>query len=103
MVFGPSPPQYDAMQQSNAAALVESENQEADMSTEYRFRRRTKWDETRRSERMRFVGSAIGLWAVCATGIYLIGPAERELNAPAVMPVHAMAERAHATIAAYQP
>lgn len=34
-------------------------------------------------EAARFLGSAVSLWAVCATGIYLIGPAESELVADA--------------------
>ena len=39
---------------------------------------------TRRwTEAARFLGSAVSLWAVCAAGIYLIGPVESELVADA--------------------
>lgn len=33
---------------------------------------------TRRVEALRFIRSAVVLWLLCATGIYLIGPAEHE-------------------------
>ena len=48
------------------------------MNSRSRFRRPDGWDASRRTERMRFLRSAFGLWAVCAGGIYLIGPADME-------------------------
>lgn len=72
------------------------------MNTEYQRRRRDRSEASRR-ERMRFVGSAVGLWAVCATGVYLIGPGEEGLESPA-SPVHSQSlVRASASVAAYQP
>jgi len=47
------------------------------MNMGYGFDRRDE-RESRRRERIRFIGSAIGLWALCATGIYLTGPGEPE-------------------------
>jgi hypothetical protein len=78
--------------------------QEADMNTEYRFRRRDKGSESRRSERLRLLGSAIGLWAVCATGIYLIGPGDVERMAAAGLAGDPIApQRASVAVAAYRP
>ncbi|MGH8666908.1 MAG: hypothetical protein ACREUX_21820 [Burkholderiales bacterium] len=78
------------------------------MNTEYRFRgrdrRRDRRDESQRSERLRFLGSAIGLWAVCATGIYLIGPGDVERMAAAGLAADSIApQRASIAVAAYQP
>jgi hypothetical protein len=73
------------------------------MNKRYGFRRPDRWDASRRNERMRFVGSAIGLWAVCASGIYLIGPGDMERMSAAGLPAHAMTSAgANASIAAYR-
>ena len=73
------------------------------MNMEYKGKRHAKSDERRRAERMRFVGSAVGLWAVCAAGIYLIGPGD-EQRVSMASPAHSGAMmRASASVAAYQP
>jgi hypothetical protein len=53
---------------------------------------------------MRFLRSAIGLWAVCASGIYLIGPDDMERMSAAGLPEQSMTSTgANASIAAYRP
>jgi hypothetical protein len=74
------------------------------MNKEYRLRQRDRWDASRRSERMRFLGSAIGLWVVCASGVCLIGPGDRERASATGLPAHALASTsAHAAMAADRP
>jgi hypothetical protein len=69
------------------------------MKTEYRGRRSDGCNESRRSERLRLLGSAIGLWAACASGIYLIGPGgAADLAADSIA-----AQRASVAVAAYRP
>lgn len=73
------------------------------MNEKYGFRRPDRWDASRRTERMRFLRSAIGLWAVCASGIYLIGPADMERMSAVGQPGHAMSSAgASGSITAYR-
>ncbi len=60
------------------------------MKTGYGFGKRDEQQSARRAEMIRFLASAIGLWAACATGVYLIGPGEPEA-APGGMVASAMA------------
>ncbi|MCC7079542.1 MAG: hypothetical protein IT530_02630 [Burkholderiales bacterium] len=52
------------------------------MSATYGFERYDGSNRSRCGQRLRKLGAAIGLWAVCAIGIYLIGPGD----APATLP-----------------
>jgi len=73
------------------------------MNKRYGFRRPDRWDASRRNERMRFLRSAIGLWAVCASGIYLIGPGDMDRMSAAGLPAQSMTSTgANASIAAYR-
>ena len=52
---------------------------------------------------VRFVGSALSLWAVCAAGIYLIGPGESALVADAAPQAGQAPARVLITTAVYRP
>jgi hypothetical protein len=74
------------------------------MKTEYRSRRSDSCNESRRSERLRLLGSAVGLWAACASGIYLIGPGDGERIAAADLAADSIApQRASSAATAYRP
>lgn len=53
------------------------------MNTGYSFRRHDARQASRWPELARFLGSVVGIWAACATGIYLIGPSEPEAGVAA--------------------
>jgi hypothetical protein len=74
------------------------------MKTEYKARRSDGCNESRRSERLRLLSAAIGLWAACASGIYLIGPGDAERTTAAGAAGGSIApQRASVAVAAYRP
>jgi hypothetical protein len=69
------------------------------MKTEYKSRRSDSCNVSRRNERLRLLGSAIGLWAACASGIYLLGPGDAErIAADSIAP-----QSAGIAVTAYRP
>lgn len=94
-------PQYGANAARETAALVGTDNQEADMNKGYRFKRHHARHESRWPELVRFLGSLLGIWAACATGIYLIGPSEQEAAAEAVAAAQPLAVHLPVVIAGY--
>ena len=72
------------------------------MNTGYAIERQGERQSPRWPELIRFLSSALGIWAACATGIYLIGPAEPEVEAAASAPAHALAGH-RIPVASYEP
>lgn len=73
------------------------------MKVEYERRRHVQ-RASRWADSARFVFSAVALWALCATGIYLIGPDESALVSDAAPAQRALAsDRAAVTTVAYHP
>jgi hypothetical protein len=103
MVRGQSRPQYDPTQQEHVAHVCNG-RQEADMNMELEVRRHVQQRSPRWADAMQFVCSVLALWAVCAAGIYLIGPSESDIAAEQGLGAHALeSERVPLATAAYNP
>jgi hypothetical protein len=61
------------------------------MNMEYEGRRQLQREWLRWADAARFICSVLTLWAVCAAGIYLIGPSESEIASEQGLGVHALA------------
>jgi hypothetical protein len=73
------------------------------MNTGYGFGKRSARDAQRSSDTIRFLGTALALWAACAAGIYLIGPGDSGDAAPDAEIIAVAAPQVNASAAEYEP
>ena len=74
------------------------------MNMEYEVRRPVQQKSPRWADAVQFVCSVLALWAVCAAGIYLIGPSEPEIAFEQGLGAQALATgRVPLAAAAYNP
>ena len=74
------------------------------MNMECEVSRQVHKQSSRWADAVQFISSVLAIWAVCAAGIYLIGPSEPEIASEQGLGAHALAaERLSLATAARLP